>query len=73
MDYPNMYFVYARDWTLDYSLMQQAEMLIQQRLDQLCSKRHLLAEALQSREQVQKHTLPWLWYNAIVITLQGMM
>ncbi|OTA68726.1 hypothetical protein K449DRAFT_429609 [Hypoxylon sp. EC38] len=73
MEHSNLYFVFNRDWVSGIPLIQQAEDLVKIRLDQLCSKRHLLAEALDSAERVPRYSIAWLWYNAIIVTLREML
>ncbi|KAI0150089.1 hypothetical protein F4776DRAFT_659977 [Hypoxylon sp. NC0597] len=73
MEQSNLYFVFLRDWIPGIPLIQQAEQLVNIRLDQLCSKRHLLAEALDCAEQVPRYSIAWLWYNAIIVTLREML
>ncbi|KAI1383909.1 uncharacterized protein F4822DRAFT_433857 [Hypoxylon trugodes] len=66
-------FVFDRDWVPHLTLMEQADMIVDIRLDQKCSMRQLLEEAQKEIKNLPKNILPWLWLNAIIITLEEML
>ncbi|KAI0828108.1 hypothetical protein F5Y06DRAFT_308397 [Hypoxylon sp. FL0890] len=64
-------FAFDRDWDAGKALMDQARILVAIRLEDGLNLRELFFAAVQGSMGLPKHTLAWLWFHALVLTIQS--